>query len=120
MTASLELPNTARIKLATPDGELFELQVLYTSALRHLVAFRITSESVNNVVDCLRADSAIGVRHVKAKREQRAFVSQYPEVRWSDAIGMLFAGWSGGDGMTHRKQRAHLGDGLQVRAYRRG
>jgi hypothetical protein len=105
MTATLELPSTARSELSTPAGEFFEVQVLYTSDFRHLVAFHITSESVNSVVDCLRADIAKDVRHVKARREQRTFVLQYPEVRWSDAMSKLFVVWSDGDGMVHRKLR---------------
>ena len=87
MTATSELPSTARIERAKSDDEFFELQVLCTSNFRHLVALRITSESVNNVVDCLRVESVKGVRHVKARRSSIAHSSH--DIQRSAGVTLL-------------------------------
>jgi hypothetical protein len=105
LTPTLTLPKTASVGLVSENGAAFTIETLFTSDFRHMVAFQLTSESITNVVDCIRAHPDKNVRNVMPKRAERTYVSVFLEVRWSTALGALFVTWSDADGMVHRKQR---------------
>ena len=105
MSATIQLPTTLDLDVALPSGENATLKVLFTSDCMHVVAFHITSEALMTIVSCIRANPDNGTRNLKAKRDQRTWVSKHPEVHWSASSCAFFITWSDGDGMTHRKWR---------------
>ena len=104
MTPSLTLPTTVGIDISLPGGGTYHLPVLFSSDFRQQVSFQLCENSLNRIVDAIRANTDKGTRHAKLPRSDR-FESQYPEVYFSTARGYAFVLWADADGLVHRKSR---------------
>jgi hypothetical protein len=104
VSESLTLPDTVGIEIGLASGGTYLLPVLFVSDFRQKVTFQLCENSLNHIVDAIRANTDKGTQRAKMRRGDR-FESQFPEVHYSAARGYAFVLWSDIDGTVHRKSR---------------